>query len=297
MSSPIIILYVIDHSPDNGRSTLEEDISAFLAKNNALIKFIYIQQENKGYAGGHNKAIQDAIRHGASYHLVVNPDVYFDKKVIPAIFNFMEENPDVGQLMPKVLYPTGELQRLCKLIPAPMDLLGRFLLPNFFLINRNERFELANTSYKKIMNVPYLSGCFMFFRLSTLQEIGLLDEHFFMYAEDIDITRRIHEKYRTVFFPKVYITHLFNRADRLNNKERKMKPSSFLYHFRLAAYRSFFISSSTSLRSSVGSKRLTAFPSRSIRNFVKFHLMSLFFSKSGSAFESISCRILPMGCS
>ena len=214
MSSPIIILYVIDHSPDNGRSTLEEDISAFLAKNNALIKFIYIQQENKGYAGGHNKAIQDAIRHGASYHLVVNPDVYFDKKVIPAIFNFMEENPDVGQLMPKVLYPTGELQRLCKLIPAPMDLLGRFLLPNFFLINRNERFELANTSYKKIMNVPYLSGCFMFFRLSTLQEIGLLDEHFFMYAEDIDITRRIHEKYRTVFFPKVYITHLFNRADR-----------------------------------------------------------------------------------
>ena len=214
MSSPIIILYVIDHSPDNGRSTLEEDISAFLAKNNALIKFIYIQQENKGYAGGHNKAIQDAIRHGASYHLVVNPDVYFDKKVIPAIFNFMEENPDVGQLMPKVLYPTGELQRLCKLIPAPMDLLGRFLLPNFFLINRNERFELANTSYKKIMNVPYLSGCFMFFRLSTLQEIGLLDEHFFMYAEDSDITRRIHEKYRTVFFPKVYITHLFNRADR-----------------------------------------------------------------------------------
>ena len=68
------------------------------------------------------------------------------------------------------------------------------------------------------MNVPYLSGCFMFFRLSALQDVGLMDEHFFMYAEDIDITRRIHEKYKTIYYPKVSITHLFNRADRRSMK-------------------------------------------------------------------------------
>ena len=218
ISSPIIILYVIDHSPQDEPSTIEADISSYLASENALIKFIYIKQENKGYSGGHNCAIRDAIRHGATYHLIVNPDFYFDKKVIPAIFSYMEDNPDVGQLMPKVLYATGELQRLCKQIPAPMDLLGRFILPNFFLENRNKHFELADTGYRKIMNVPYLSGCFMFFRLSALQEIGLLDEHFFMYAEDIDITRRMHEKYKTIFYPKVSITHLFNRADRRSAK-------------------------------------------------------------------------------
>lgn len=218
ISSPIIILYIIDHSPEKCVSTLQEDITAYLTEQNALIKLIYIRQENKGYSGGHNLALQDAIKHGASYHLVVNPDVYFDRKVIPAIFTYMEENPDVGQLMPKVLYATGELQRLCKLIPEPMDLLGRFILPNFFLESRNKKFELADTGYKKIMNVPYLSGCFMFFRLSALQDVGLMDEHFFMYAEDIDITRRIHEKYKTIYYPKVSITHLFNRADRRSMK-------------------------------------------------------------------------------
>ena len=57
------------------------------------------------------------------------------------------------------------------------------------------------------MEVPFLSGCFMFLRTKVLEDIGLFDERFFMYAEDIDLTRRINEKYKTIFYPKTFIYH------------------------------------------------------------------------------------------
>lgn len=70
-----------------------------------------------------------------------------------------------------------------------------------------EQFELRHSNYDKIMDVPYLSGCFMLFRTSSLRRIGLFDERFFMYPEDIDITRRMHAEFRTVFFPGATIVH------------------------------------------------------------------------------------------
>jgi len=57
------------------------------------------------------------------------------------------------------------------------------------------------------MDIPYLSGCFMLFRVSALRTVGLFDERFFMYPEDIDITRRMHTEYRTVFYPAATIVH------------------------------------------------------------------------------------------
>ena len=62
------------------------------------------------------------------------------------------------------------------------------------------------------MNVPYLSGCFMLLRTSTLEDVGLFDERFFLYPEDIDLTRRIHKKYKTLFYPYVSVIHEYGRG-------------------------------------------------------------------------------------
>jgi GT2 family glycosyltransferase len=119
----------------------------------------------------------------------------------------MYNNTDIGHLMPKVLYPDGQIQYLCKLIPTPFDLIFRRFLPENWTKKRRDKFELRASGYSKIMDVPYLSGCFMFLRTKALEEIGLFDERFFMYPEDIDLTRRIHRKYRTVFYPEVSVIH------------------------------------------------------------------------------------------
>jgi GT2 family glycosyltransferase len=57
------------------------------------------------------------------------------------------------------------------------------------------------------MDVPFLSGCFMFFRTEALREVGLFDERFFLYTEDTDLTRRVNSRFRTVYFPDVSIYH------------------------------------------------------------------------------------------
>ena len=93
------------------------------------------------------------------------------------------------------------------------------------------KFQLRFTKYNKIMNVPYLSGCFMFFRISALQDIGLFDERFFMYPEDIDITRRMHEKYMTIFFPEVSIVHAHAAASKTNKRMLKIHILNMIKYF------------------------------------------------------------------
>jgi len=174
--------------------------------------------KNRGYGAAHNIAIRQTIEQGIPYHLVINPDISFDPSILVEIVDFMNNNPDIGLLMPKVLYPTGEIQYLCKLIPTPFDLIVRRFLPKSWTRKQSDKFELRESGYNQIMDVPYLSGCFMFLRTKTLEKTGLFDERFFMYPEDIDLTRRIHRQYRTVFYPNVSIIHHHAQSSYISTK-------------------------------------------------------------------------------
>ncbi len=80
---------------------------------------------NHGYGKGHNLALSTLADVDAPYHLVVNPDISFSAEGMLRMLDYMDEQPDVGQLMPRIIYPDGRLQHLCKLLPAPSDLLLR----------------------------------------------------------------------------------------------------------------------------------------------------------------------------
>lgn len=202
-------IYLIDHSGDECLSVLGGYSS----------KVEYIARENQGYGSGHNVAIRKAIASGAKYHIVLNADLEFSPDVIQTLADFMEQNSDVGQLMPQVFYPDGRNQYLCKLLPTPFDLIIRKFFPGSWFKKSRERFVCSFTGYNRIMNVPYLSGCFMFLRISAVQEIGLFDEHFFVYGEDIDFSRRMYQKYKTIFYPQALIIH--NHAE-ASSKSWKM---------------------------------------------------------------------------
>ena len=198
-------LFLIDNSPDDRlRDTITDERVSY-----------QFQGKNLGYGRGHNVAIRK-ILDSSEYHLVLNSDITFGSNVLGALVEYLKEYKEVGLIMPKVLYPDGELQYVCKLIPTPIDLILRRFLPDRFLQKRKEKFELTFTGYNQIMNVPYLSGCFMLLRIEVLKEIGLFDERFFLYPEDLDLTRRIHQKYKTVFYPKVSIVHAHARESYYN---------------------------------------------------------------------------------
>lgn len=195
-------LIIIDHSPSLALSTYFKDWE----------NTVYFHHpENRGFGAGHNLAIRQIINH-SDFHLVLNPDVYFDTTVLPTMVQYLSSNLKVGAMMPKIVNPSGELQYLAKLLPTPFDLLFKRFLPATWTKRRVEKFQLKFTDYQQIMNVPYLSGCFMLLRVEVFKKIGLFDERFFMYPEDIDLSRRIHEQYETLFFPKVRIVHSHQAA-------------------------------------------------------------------------------------
>lgn len=214
--SPVQKVWIIDHSDDF--TGLESELQEYQRKDDEYLKhegrgfrLEYIKHVNKGYGSGHNIALRKAIEENSRYHLVVNPDVWFGAEVIPALWRLMEEDETIAQVMPKVLYLNGSVQCLAKLLPTPLDLFCRFFVPGKLIAKRNDRFELKHSGYDRKMNAPYLSGCFMFLRVSALKTEGLFDERFFMYIEDADLTRRLHAKYKTLFFPSVSIYHRFSR--------------------------------------------------------------------------------------
>jgi GT2 family glycosyltransferase len=198
------LLYLIDNS------SAQVDLSSILTSN----RYIYYQftGENKGYGAGHNIAIRMAMQTESKYHVVLNPDLEFEPDVIDKIAGFMDMDTAIAQVMPKVLNQRGELQYLCKLLPTPFDLLFKRFLPGTYAEKALRRYQLKFADYTKRMNVPYLSGCFMFFRTSAFHRVGLFDERFFMYPEDIDITRRMHKVYKTIYYPDVSIVHA-HKAD------------------------------------------------------------------------------------
>lgn len=162
---------------------------------------------NLGYGAGHNVAIKRAKHEGSTYHLVINADVYFERGVISALSDYMDKNADVAMTHPKVLYPNGELQYTVRLLPSPMNLIFRRFLPANMVEKMNYTYLLQFADHDKEMNIPYHQGSFLFFRLSCFEKVGLFDERFFLYPEDIDITRRMHKYFRTMYYPKVSVVH------------------------------------------------------------------------------------------
>lgn len=209
LSEPVKRIYLIDNSLDDHLRELEV-ISE---------RIRYIHSVNRGYGAGHNIAIREAIGIGSNYHIVINPDVYFEKGTLEMLIAYMNVRPEVGLVMPRVLYPDGRLQYLCKLLPKPSDLLLRRFFPwKNFIKGQKWKYEMRFMDYNQEMEVPSLSGCFMFMRISVLKKTGGFDERFFMYVEDLDLCRRIGQISRTMYYPDASIYHAYAKGSYHNRK-------------------------------------------------------------------------------
>jgi len=197
-------LYVIDNSPDDRARKLCTDE-----------RIVYVfNGRNLGFGAGHNLALRSSLGK-ANYHVVLNPDVHFEKGVLEALLSFARSRPDVGVVMPKILNPDGSVQHLCKQLPSPSDLVARRFLPGFLkplMEARLARYEFRDQDYDSMLSVPVLSGCFMMLNCAALSQIGMFDERYFMYMEDVDLCRRMQEEYKTIYFPRVAIYHGYEKG-------------------------------------------------------------------------------------
>lgn len=218
-------LFLVDNSPSDEL----KNVVAMYPNND--IYYIF-NNANMGYGKAHNIAIRKTIEQGLLYHIILNPDIIIQKGALEKLTNYMERHPQVGNIMPKITYPNGELQYLCKLLPRPIDLIFRRFLPWRKLRHIiNIRYENRSFGYDKIINIPNLSGCFMFLRIEALKKVGFFDEKIFMYVEDIDLNRRIYKKYETIYYPEVTVIHEHQKASYKNKKLLKAHIKSAIYYF------------------------------------------------------------------
>lgn len=195
---------VVDNGPDR---SLEAVVSG-------VPRVSYRHVENRGYGAGHNLSIRESIASGTRYHLVMNADVEWQGDVPGRLVAYMDTHPRVAMMMPKVFYPDGALQLTARRLPTPWDLFAKRFLPRRLVRRRMDRYLLARADHDRIIDSPYLLGSFLLFRASALEAGGAFDERFFMYPEDIDITRRLHARWQTLYFPEVNIIHRHAAASR-----------------------------------------------------------------------------------
>lgn len=197
-------IYIID----NGQDKEIQQIAAQYPKTT------YIPRPNHGYGTGHNTALRRVLATPdcEPYHLVMNSDLIFDPKILGEMERYMDQNPDIATLQPKLVSPDGNLQHSCRLLPTPLDLITRRFLPPSFLRKKRAHYLLTHLNPDQEHNIPNHQGSFMFLRTDALRRVGLFDERFFMYSEDIDLTRRLHAHYRTIYWPRAEVIHTYRSA-------------------------------------------------------------------------------------
>jgi len=170
---------------------------------------------NVGFARANNQAIK---RSNATYVLLLNPDTLLEELSLKKCFHFMEHNPDAGALGVRMIDGTGHfLPESKRGIPTPWVAFCKTfglsaLFPNSVLFNT---YHLGFLSEFQTAEAPVLSGAFMFIRNEALKKAGTLDEDFFMYGEDIDLSVRILEAgYKNFYFPETSIIHYKGESTR-----------------------------------------------------------------------------------
>lgn len=189
--------------------------------------------KNVGYGIAHNSVIEKTVDSG-TYHLVMNPDIYFEPGTIEKIIDFLDQREDIGLLLPRVLNPDNSEQPLFKLLPRPEDLLMRRFIPTALkrpFEDSLRKYKMSFADVRENFDAPYLSGCFMFFRKEALKEVGLFDPRFFLYCEDIDLSRRVRAKWRTIYYGQASIYHYFYKGS--------YKHLKLLYYHLVSAFKYF----------------------------------------------------------
>ena len=164
--------------------------------------------DNRGFSRANNQAMRIAE---GRYLLLINPDTLAREDTLSSLMAFMEAHPRAGAAGCKILNPDGTLQLSCRRsFPTPWVALSKILglsrlFPNSRLFGR---YNLTYLDPDRTAPVDALSGSFLFLRRQAIEEMGLFDEEYFMYGEDLDLCYRIKKASWEIYYvPDTQIIH------------------------------------------------------------------------------------------
>lgn len=193
-----------------------QDSSGDLVRTRFPTVNLVVNAENRGFAAANNQAIQQSQ---GRYILLLNPDTIVHEGALNQLVWFLDTHPAVGIAGLKLLNPDGSLQYSCRTFPTWGAVLFRgTLLGRLFPHNRFTReYLMQDWPHNEVRRVDWVSGAGLAVRRKMLAQIGLLDERFFMYCEDMDLCRRAWDAgWEVVYFPEAVVTHFIGRSSDQN---------------------------------------------------------------------------------
>lgn len=212
---------------DNGSS----DGSAALVERRFSDVTVLALRRNLGFAAANNLGL---ARCAGRYRLLLNPDCVVHEGALAALVAYADAHPQVGLLGPKLLNADGSLQYSCRRFPTLSALLFRNTpLGRWFPGNPwAEAYLMAADDHDRPRSVDWLSGACLMARAEAIEEIGLLDERFFMYCEDMDWCYRAHRAgWQVHYLPGARVTHLVGRSS-----DRRPAAMTVEHHRSMARY-------------------------------------------------------------
>ena len=193
-------IFVVDNASKDNSVEMVKD----LFPNVRLI----VNEQNKGFAAANNQALRFAK---GRYILFLNPDTVIHESAPETMVQFMERHSEAGAIGCKLLNEDGSVQHSIRKFPG----FGVVLLENTplgrlpFLRRRVKDFKMEGFSFNKTEEVDAVCGAALLVRKDVLDEVGPMDEAYFMFIEELDLCRRIRRKgYQVYFTPDARITHL-----------------------------------------------------------------------------------------
>jgi GT2 family glycosyltransferase len=185
-------------------------------------------QGNFGFGYGHNYAIKRYASR-SQYFLICNPDIIVDAQQLELLIKFADSRSE-ALFLPKIVYQNGDNQFGARLLPTPLNLFARRFSPHL-AEKLDHSYLLKDFNHHQPIFVPYLHGCFMLFKSQALLALNGFDERFFMYMEDVDLSRRCAEAFGNVYYPLAHVVHLHEQGSYKNKTLLKAHLKSAWQYF------------------------------------------------------------------
>ncbi len=213
---------VIDNASYDG-------LAEIVAKQFPQVKFIQ-SQFNGGFAYGNNLGIKQAI---GKYILICNPDLAFLSPAINVMHDYLEQHPEVALAGPRLVNADKSIQYSCTTFPdwhLPLyrrTPLGEKSRGQVWL----DKYLMKDFDHMQNAFVPALFGACLMIRKSALDKVGLLDERYFMYMEDLDWSRRFwQDGYKVAYIGEAEVIHLHRRQSAADNLPKSLFNKSARHH-------------------------------------------------------------------
>lgn len=169
---------------------------------------LHVNPENLGFGRAHNRVLRGAT---ARYLLILNADAEVQPGSLRKLTEFLDTHPDVAVVGPRLRYPDGNIQPSRRRFPTVVTFFLESTQLERFLPNHREvrRYALADRPEALVQDVDWLVGAALCVRSAAAREIGLFDERYFLYSEELDWCRRFRAAgWRVVYVPTAEVQHV-----------------------------------------------------------------------------------------